>query len=277
MNITVTGVYIFHLWNFNSDQNPSTEVLCGCIGMTTTVPHIYISIFINVKGCTYLRLKSEVAAYLPLFVVCCWVVVDCDLGLRCHVVTRPPVSRGRWWTAGHGVDWPEVCGGIEAATTGSDGVLLDAPDEWWCARSTKHRGRAVMTPVLPSFLLGVLLLLLSDKLLLLDVGVGLILRPETWSFYMDFLLFTCPSIGQLTDLVGVAFSTNMLIKVPWWKSALGLELWAETGVCSERRTGKRERALLLCVMEEGELPCGCPHTQYHSYAYFCSEKTCNST
>jgi len=93
-------------------------------------------------------------------------------------------------------------------------VLLDAPDEWWCARSTKHRGRAVMTPVLPSFLLGVLLLLLSDKLLLLDVGVGLILRPETWSFYMDFLLFTCPSIGQLTDLVGVAFSTNMLIKVP---------------------------------------------------------------
>ena len=39
--------------------------------------------------------------------------------------------------------------------TGSDGLLLDAPDEWWCAWSMKHRGRAAVPPVLPSFLLGV--------------------------------------------------------------------------------------------------------------------------
>jgi len=38
-------------------------------------------------------------------------------------------------TAGHGVDWPEVRGGITASATGSD--------ERWCARSTRHRSRAV--------------------------------------------------------------------------------------------------------------------------------------
>jgi len=55
------------------------------------------------------------------------------------------------------VDWPEVRGGIEAAATGSEGLLLDAPDEQCYARSTRHRGRAVMPPVLPNFLFGVLL------------------------------------------------------------------------------------------------------------------------
>jgi len=49
-------------------------------------------------------------------------------------------------------------------------LLAVCPDEWWCARSTKHRGWAVVPPVLPSFLPDVLLLLPSDKLLLLDVG-----------------------------------------------------------------------------------------------------------
>jgi len=42
----------------------------------------------------------------------------------------------------------------------------------------------------------------------------MILKLEPWPFYMDFSLFTCPSIGQLANLVGVAISTNMLIKVP---------------------------------------------------------------
>ena len=36
------------------------------------------------------------------------------------------------------------------------------------------------------------------------------LRLKPWPFYMDFSLFTCPSIGHLADLVGVAISTNML-------------------------------------------------------------------
>ena len=101
-----------------------------------------------------------------LFAVICRLLlsgVDRDVGLRCHVVTRPPVSRGRWWTAGHAVDWPEVRGGIEAAATLSDGLLLDAPDERWCARSTRHRGRAVVPPVLPSFLFGLLLTVTSFR------------------------------------------------------------------------------------------------------------------
>ena len=145
--------------------------------------------------------KSEVAVYLPLFVVCCLVVVDCNVGLRCHVVTRPPVSRGRWWTAGHRVDWPEVRGGIEAAATGSDGLLLDAPDEWWCAWSMRHRGRAVVPPVLPSFLPGF-------AAGFLDVGMNISCRCVfCWMpmlteslignvvLYTEFSLFDLPSIG----------------------------------------------------------------------------------
>jgi len=59
-------------------------------------------------------------------------------------------------------------GGIEAAATGSDGLLLDAPNERWYVRSTRHLGRAVVLPVLPSFLFGVCCsqLLLSDELFL---------------------------------------------------------------------------------------------------------------
>jgi len=67
------------------------------------------------------------------------------------------------------VDWPEVRGGIEAAVTSFDGLLLDAPNERWCARSTRHRGRAVRRHAsclakLPSRCV-VDKLLLSDELL----------------------------------------------------------------------------------------------------------------
>jgi len=88
-------------------------------------------------------LTSEVAAYVLLF--CRWPLRGVDWGeeLGCNVVCRLPVGRGRWWTVGHAVDWPEVRGGIEAVATGADGLLLDIPDERWCARSTRHRAQAV--------------------------------------------------------------------------------------------------------------------------------------
>ena len=44
-------------------------------------------------------------------------------------------------------------------------LLAVCPDELWCAWSMRHRGRAIVPPVLPSFLLSVLLLLLSNELL----------------------------------------------------------------------------------------------------------------
>ena len=127
-----------------------------------------------------------------LFAVYCCLLLsgdDCDVGLRCHVVTRPPVSRGRWWTAGHVVDSPEVRSGIEAAATGSDGLLLDAPDERWCARSTRHRGWAVVPPVSPSFLLGVLLTV----------------TPYRWtaSRWLDgLLLYMSPAVQSALPLAG---------------------------------------------------------------------------
>jgi len=43
------------------------------------------------------------------------------------------------------------------AATGADGLLLDVPDEWWCARSTRLHGRAVGHQVFcldESFLIG---------------------------------------------------------------------------------------------------------------------------
>jgi len=54
------------------------------------------------------------------------VLAACERGQNCG---------GGRWTAGHGVDWSVVRGGIAAAATGFD--------ERWCARSTRHRGRAV--------------------------------------------------------------------------------------------------------------------------------------
>jgi len=92
-------------------------------------------------------LTSEVAAYLPLFYHLLLSDVDCGVELRCHVVTRPPVGRERWWTAGYVVGWPEVHSGVEEAATGA---AAGCPDERWCARSTRLCGRAVGSSVLMS-------------------------------------------------------------------------------------------------------------------------------
>jgi hypothetical protein len=92
-------------------------------------------------------LTSEVAAYLPLFYRLLLGDVDCGVELCCHVVTRPPVGRERWWTAGYAVGWPEVHGGVEEAVTGA---AAGCPDERWCARSMRLCGRAVRASVLMS-------------------------------------------------------------------------------------------------------------------------------
>ena len=88
-----------------------------------------------------------VAAYLLWFSLCLLLGDDdCSVELGCHVVTRPPVGRKRWYTAGCAVDWPEVCSGIEEATTGADVGLSAAAgclDEPWCSRSTRLHVRVV--------------------------------------------------------------------------------------------------------------------------------------
>ena len=53
-------------------------------------------------------------------------------------------------TTGNVVGWPEFRVGIEEAATGADGLLLDIPDERWCAgpRGIVPGQSGVVSPVL---------------------------------------------------------------------------------------------------------------------------------
>ena len=68
------------------------EVLKGCVGMTTTVPHTYI--FINIFIVKVVR-SDKRGRGLPLFYRLLLSDVDCVVELRCHVVTRLPFGRER--------------------------------------------------------------------------------------------------------------------------------------------------------------------------------------
>ena len=56
---------------------------------------------------------------------------------------------------------------------------------------------------------------------------------------------------------------NILIKVPWWETALAWNCEQRLGLQRVKDRKEREKALLCCLtenwMEEGELQCGCPH------------------
>jgi len=79
------------------------------------------------------------------------------MSLRRGVGVR--LMRGWARTEDHGGPRQRVVGAVAGQQ-----LLAICPDERWCARSTRHHGQAVVCPVLPNFLLGVLLLL-SDELL----------------------------------------------------------------------------------------------------------------
>ena len=61
------------------------------------------------------------------------------------------LMRGSARTEDHGGPRQRLVGAVAGQR-----LLAVCPDERWCARSTRHHGRAVMSPVLPNFLLGVL-------------------------------------------------------------------------------------------------------------------------
>jgi len=74
-------------------NNNVTGALKVCVGITTTVPHTYIYIYLLISK--LYRLTSEVDAYLPLFYRVLLSDVDCRVELICHVVTRLPFGRER--------------------------------------------------------------------------------------------------------------------------------------------------------------------------------------
>jgi len=95
-----------------------------------------------------------------------------------------------------------LIGRIEAAATGSDGLLLDAPDERWCAKSTRYCGQAVVPSVLPSFLLGVLLTVTPYRMNCFLMNCFSLVRLAP--YIQVACCPVCSAISWLAELVGVA-------------------------------------------------------------------------
>jgi len=139
------------------------------------------------------------ATYLPWFSLHL-LLSDDDYGVELGypVVTRPPVSRERWCTAGWAVDRLEVDGGIEEAATGAECCCRMSRWKVVC-RSTRLRGRAVGHRV---FRLEVSFL----NVLLTDTPFWI--NEFCWSEWPLFIPVTCSpacsAIGWLAELVGMA-------------------------------------------------------------------------
>ena len=93
---------------------------------------------------------------------------DCGIELHCRVVTRPPVGRERWSTAGYVVDWLEVRSGIEEAATGAE----------CCCRMS---GWAVVCPVHEASWPGIRALCLPSWGILSWCVVDRYFLPNEWS------------------------------------------------------------------------------------------------
>jgi len=203
-----------------------------------THTHIYIYLFINVKICrTVWQVTSRLAC--RYFIICCSVVLNVVYSCVDHVVTMPPVGRGRCWITGNEVSLRKssvVLGG-----GGCDCVecCCGMPGERWCARSTRLRGRTF----------GRLIFCLES---FLDVASFSWCRRSlilTWQFLYRRLAVQ-PALPLVNWQIGVASRMNTRVELPWWEAALCLELWVETGVTEREREGlERERVLSCCLAE----------------------------